>query len=150
MNNLSITQRAKNAIMPSLMSAAVGTAAYYFIYGSIDVKLPYGPIQLAPHFAVGASVGIGTFVGEIGTQFVLPMVQGTSYQSMEEFIIPPALAGLGSFLALKTFVAGLGSLLALKTFVGGDEMMPIVLLGAGSSIGAKYLYGGLEGNKIVA
>lgn len=137
MNNLSITQRAKNAIMPSLMSAAVGTAAYYFIYGSIDVKLPYGPIQLAPHFAVGASVGLGTFVGEIGTQFVLPMVQGTSYQSMEEFVIPPALAGLGSFLALKTFV-------------GGDEMMPIVLLGAASSIGAKYLYGGLEGNKIVA
>lgn len=137
---LSTTQRLKNAMLPSLLSGAIGGAVYYFMYNTPEmgaIKVPFGPIELTPFMAVGGAVAAGTLVGELSTQFVLPWVQGSGYQAMEEFAIPPALAGVGS-------------VAAMKLLIGGDEMLPIFLLGAGSSVGAKYIYGGFEGNRIVA
>lgn len=138
MNNVPLTQRFKNAIMPSLLSGAIGGTIYYFMYNSPEmgaIKIPFGPIELAPYMAVGGAVATGTLAGEILTQFVLPYFQGSGFEGVEEFVIPPAMAGLGSYGAMKLLI-------------GGSEMLPIMALGAGSSVGAKYIYGAFELDKM--
>lgn len=134
MNNVPISQRIKNSIVPSLLSGSIGGAAHYFMYRAVNdaVKVPFASFEVSPFMAVGGAIAVGTLSGEILTQFALPYFQGNAmYGGLEEIAIPPAMAGVGT-------------VAAVKFLIGGDEMLNPFLLGAASSVGAKYITGAFE------
>jgi hypothetical protein len=132
-----LKQKIKNSVIPSVVSGAIGTGIYYFMYGNPGVTVPFGPIQLNPMFAVGAGITVGTLVGEIATEFVLPKIQGSGYSNYEEMVIPPVLSGLGTHLALKMLVTS-----------EAEFITPFVMGAAASSLG-KTVYGMLEMEKML-
>lgn len=124
-------KKIENTIVPSLFAAGVGAAAYYFMYGNQGIEtVPLGPLNVSLPIAVGATVFIGNTAGEVLTQFVLPMLpDDQKFKGIQEAAVPPAMAGLGVFLSMRMLVSE------------NTEIIPSVLLGAGSSIGGKYIYG---------
>lgn len=132
-------QKLKNSVVPSLISGAIGTGVYYFMYGTATqgITVPFGPLQISPMLAVGGGVAMGTLVGEVATEFVLPKIQGAGYNGYEEMAIPPVLSGLGSWLAVKMLVTK------------DAEFMTPFLLGAASSSLGKTVYGVAQVEKML-
>jgi hypothetical protein len=132
-------QKLKNSIVPSLISGAIGTGVYYFIFGSAtqSITVPFGPIQLSSMYAVGGGIAVGTLVGEVATEFVLPKIQGSGYSSYEEMAVPPVLSGLGSWLTMKMLITK------------DAQFMTPFLLGAASSSLGKTVYGVVQVEKML-
>lgn len=120
----------KNSVIPSALAGASAVGIYYLLYGDISTPVPFGPMEMPVWGAIGGSVAVGNMVGEITTEFVLPMIpKNEKFQGYEEKIVPPVLSGLGSYLAMRFLVSENTSLF---------ESMAI---GAGGSIAGKYIYG---------
>lgn len=131
MNN-SLTDKIKESVIPSVITGAIGAGVYYFMYnipGMENIKVPFGPLELSPIMAIGAASGLGNLVGETATHFVLPHIQSMGLVQKEEFIVPPILSGVSTYLVSRFMVSE------------NAELLPTFLIGAGSSAGAKYVYG---------
>lgn len=123
-------EKLKNTLVPSIFAGAVGTAAFYFIYDhELMAKIPFAGTELPVGLTVGLTVGLGNMAGEVLTQFVLPLIpKNEMFQNYEEHIVPPILAGLGSFAAMKILVSE------------NTLFLPAMVVGASGSVGGKYLY----------
>jgi hypothetical protein len=123
-------QKLENTIVPSLIAGAAGAGIYFLMYGNPGVNIPLGPLELPSWAAVGATVAIGNVGGEILTQYILPLIPKVKdYQSLEEMVVPPALAGVSTYLAMRFLVSE------------NTELIPALAVGTGGSIGGKYIYG---------
>lgn len=127
----SFKKKIENTLVPSLFAAGVGAGAYYFMYGSQEIEsVPLGPLNVSLPIAVGGTVFIGNVAGEILTQFILPMLpEDEQFKKIQEMVVPPAITGLSTFLSMRILVSE------------NTELLPAILLGGGSSIGGKYIYG---------
>ncbi len=123
-------QKLENTIVPSLIAGAVGSGIYMLIYGNQEIDVPLGPLDVPVWAAVGATVAIGNAAGEVLTQYVLPMIpKNENFQKYEEMVIPPLMTGLSTHLAMRFLVSE------------NTELVPSLAIGAGSSVGGKYVYG---------
>lgn len=135
MNNQSVVDKLKETFIPSILTGAIGAGAYYFMYnqpGMMSMKVPFGPIELNPIFAVAGSAMVGNLVGETATHFILPYVQSYGTVAHEELIVPPVLSGISTYLAARFMVSE------------NAEILPTFLIGGGSSVASKYIYGMIE------
>lgn len=123
----------ENTLVPSLLAGAIGAGVTYFMYPSAGVKIPFGPLELDPFIATGLAVGLGNMGGEILTQYVMPYIpKNQSFANLEEKVVPAITAGLATY--------GLAYVLT-----GGADLKTAMLIGGGSSVASKYVYGMLPG-----
>lgn len=128
---MSLEKKLKDSIMPSLYSGVAGVAIYFAMYDKdLLTPLPLGPIEVPTALAVGATVMVGNMIGETISHFALPMIsQYGVAQAIEENVIPPLFASVGSYLAMRTLVSD-------ETY-----LIPSAIIGGGGSVAGKYVYG---------
>lgn len=132
MNQQSVIEKLKESAIPSLLTGVVAGGIYYLMYnqpGFGNIKIPVGPIELNPMMAVGTVAAIGNLAGETATHFVLPHFQNMGLVGREELIVPPVLSGLGTYLGARFLISE------------NAEFLTTAAIGAGASVGSKYIYG---------
>lgn len=130
----SIMEKLKEVFIPSLVAGGIGIGLYYALESnsfSESVPLNLLNIEVPAYAVVGGAITLGNMGGEILTEVVTPMItQNRNLERYEEMVIPPALSSLATYGAIK---------LLLNT--ESPQMVPLVAIGAGSSIAGNFIYG---------
>ena len=127
----STLEKLKKVFVPSVFAGAASVGVYYLLVDSdLSASVPFGGMNLPVWGAVAGSVTLGNMVGEVASEFITPMItKNMTFAKVEDAILPPALAGLGSYLAFRLLVSDQTSL------------VNAVIIGAGGSVAGKYVYG---------
>lgn len=101
---MSIIQKLKDATIPSLYASAASVGLYYVLIDKdISSKVPFMNQTIPVWAAVAGSSFIGGEIGSLLTEYVGPKIP--MLQEGGEIIIPPAMAGISTWLAMRTLIS---------------------------------------------
>lgn len=121
------------ALIKPALAGSIGALAAYVLLGESGNIIVFGQ-QVPAVLAIGGTVAAANYLGELGHQYLLPMIPGNQkYAKIESALLSPALSGVAVYGIFM--VAG----------INGD-WFPAFALGAGSTVAADYAYNNfLEG-----
>lgn len=136
MSKESIVEKLKNVFVPSLFAGAASAGLYYLLIDhDISTDVPFAGMDVPVWAAVAGSSAIGTMIGEVASEFITPMItKSETLQGLEHTVLPPALAGLGSYLAFRFLVSDQTSI------------TNALIIGAGGSVVGGYVSNTMYGN----
>lgn len=104
---MSILEKLKDASIPSLYASGASLALYYFMIDSnISMKVPVGNMEVPIWAAIGGASFIGSEIGNLATEFIIPRIPVLKdFEIVEKTLVPAALSGLSSFLVMRTLIS---------------------------------------------
>lgn len=133
---MSIIQKLKNATVPSVYSSIASLGLYYVLVDNdLNVQVPLGNMVVPAWAAVGVSSFIGAEIGSLATEFVAPKIPMLKdFEGVEKTVVPAALAGLSTYLVMKTLVSP------------DIHMRDSIIIGAGGNLIGQTLYDNMQGS----
>ncbi len=131
-NNFELQKEFRPVSKKAIYTGAIASAASYLLLGEKGELNTLGNMSVPSSLAIGACVGVGSVVSDLGSDYLISMVdQSASVQSLETT-------------GIKLGVAGLASVTALKLASGVDPSVVGFGLGAGSKAAGDYTYNNLD------
>ncbi len=129
-NNETTVEKLKRALIPSAFAGVISVGGYYFLVDSdLTRPLPFLNMQVPTWAAVGVSSAVGGIAGSLVADFVMPYIsQNQTLNKIEDMVLPPVAAGLGTVAAMKFMIDQ------------RVELWPSFLVGAVGEVGGKYVY----------
>lgn len=128
-DNRTIMEKLKDELIPSIASGAVGVLASSFLLGvDLSTNLTVGNMNIPAWVAIGGVISASDLVAYVSHDFFLeklPALQG--FATYENRLLAPVLSGASSYLLFRTAISA------------DTSITNAVLLGAGSTIGGKYI-----------
>lgn len=127
-NVLTIGEKVKQDLYPSLVSGFIAAGIFKLAYGeSISAPIPVFGFDLPAGLVIGGAVAGSHLVGNILEENVLSMLKSNKADM------------IGA--AVKPVLSGLATYGVLQLTVGGDiDLMQSVMIGAGSVFAGEYAY----------
>lgn len=127
---MSILQKLKNATIPSVYSSVASLGLYYVLVDSnLTMQVPFGNMQLPVWAAVGGASFIGAEIGMLATEFIAPKIPLIKdFEGIEMTVVPAALAGLSSWLVMRTLISS------------DVHLRDSIIIGAGGNLIGQTLY----------
>lgn len=131
---MSIIQKLKNATIPSIYSSAASLGLYYvLIDNNLSMQVPLGNMLVPAWAAVSVSSFIGAEIGSLATEFIAPKVpMFKDFEGIEKTVIPAGLAGLSTFLVMRTLISS------------EIHMRDSIIIGAGGNLIGQTLYDNMK------
>lgn len=128
-DNRSITEKLRDELVPSVASGAIGVLASSFILGvDLSMSLPVGSMTLPAWAAIGGVIAGADLVSYASHDYVLEKIPSLQrFATYENRLLAPVLSGVATYGLFRTAVSPDVSL--TNSF----------LLGAGSTVGGKYV-----------
>ena len=130
-HNMSNNALMKYGMKPILCGVVGKLAASTLIGVDGSGSLPLLGIDWAPSTVIGISVAGATIAAAATHDIVLVRVQSMGYSESTEKIIAPALAAVGTIIAVRITVGPLGDL---------RSIFELAAIGGGSEVGGTYLH----------
>lgn len=132
-----VVEKLKEVFVPSLITGAAAAGILYVVNGSAaSTEINFLSMPVSGAVMIGGSAFVGNMVGEILTTTVLPYAEkgmSKDFMKTEELVVPPALAGLSTYGAVR-FLTNLDNV----------PLLNVGLIGAGSSVVGNYIYNKYE------
>lgn len=131
-DNRTILEKAKDDIVPALVSGGIGILGASFLLGvDMSMNLNVLGMNMPAYAAIGGVIAASDIAGAALHDFVLekiPMLQSSGIATYENRLATPIIAGVSTYA------------LFASTISKDVSIMNSMLLGAGSTIAGQYTY----------